>query len=174
VLAATRQFRRTEEFTFAFATALIATAVISALVPAIGVYQQIGLDPATLEHLNPRAYLDQLRDFGPVRDGTLRHLDLFGLAGIVTFPSFHATSAVLYAWAFWPVRWMRPIALLANGAMLASTPVDGAHYFIDVVAGIAVAILAVVAARWMSRLLDRREAAVMPSAAVGGAAMPAE
>ena len=32
------------------------------LVPAIGVYQQIGLDPATLKHLDPRAYLDQLRD----------------------------------------------------------------------------------------------------------------
>jgi hypothetical protein len=174
VLAAGRHYRRTEELTFAFATALIATTIISALVPAIGAYQQVGLDPATLENLNPRAYLDQLRDLGPVRDGTLRHLDLFGLAGIVTFPSFHATSAVLYAWAFWPVRWMRPLALLANGAMLASTPVDGGHYFIDLVAGIAIAILAVIAARRMGLLLERRAAADVPTAAVAGAAMPAE
>ena len=167
VLAAGRHYLRTEEFTFAFATALMVTTVISALVPAIGVYQQIGLDPATLENLSPRAYLEQVRDFGPVRDGVLRHLNLFGLAGIVTFPSFHAASAVLYAWAFWPVRWMRPIALLANGVMLASTPIDGGHYFIDVIAGIAIAVVAIVAARRMGRLIDRRANVDLPTAAVG-------
>jgi PAP2 superfamily len=47
VLAAAHRYRRVEEFTLAFALALIATTLISALVPAIGVYQQIGLDPAT-------------------------------------------------------------------------------------------------------------------------------
>ena len=101
----------------------------------------------TFANIDPRAYLAQQRDLGPVRDGVLRELDLLNLAGIVTFPSFHACSAVLYAWALWPVWWMRPVALLANGAMLASTPVDGGHYFIDLFAGIAVAVLAIVAAR---------------------------
>src|SRR5262249_49472972 len=113
VLAAAHHYRRIGEFTFAFALALVVTTFLSALVPAYGVYQQIGLDPATLTNLDPRASLDTVRDLAPVRAGTLRHLDLFALAGIVTFPSFHATSAVLYAWAFWPVRWMRPIALVA-------------------------------------------------------------
>jgi PAP2 superfamily len=176
VLAAAHRYRRIEEFTFAFALALVATTVISALVPAIGVYQEIGLDPATLENLDPRAYLDQVRDLGPVREGTLRHLDLFALAGIVTFPSFHATSAVLYAWAFWPVRWMRPIALIANGAMLASTPIDGGHYFIDLIAGIVVAVAAIAAARRLSRLLVGREPATTaaPSMAGAPAAAPAE
>ena len=151
VLAAAHRYRRIQEFTFAFALALIVTTIVSALVPAIGVYQEIGLDPATLASLDPRAYLDQVRDLAPVRDGTLRHLDLFGLAGIVTFPSFHATSAMLYAWALWPVRWIRPIAIVANVAMLASTPIDGGHYFIDLAAGIAIAVLAVMAARAVSR-----------------------
>ena len=151
VLAAVHRYHRLVEFTLAFALALIATTIVSALVPAIGVYQQIGLDPATLANLDPRAYLDQVRDLGPVRDGTLRHLDLFGLAGIVTFPSFHAASAALYAWALWPVRWFRPVAIVANGAMLASTPIDGGHYFIDLAAGLAVALLALWAARAMSR-----------------------
>ena len=164
LLAAAHRYHRLQEFTFAFGAALIATTVVSALVPALGVYQQIGLDPATLSSLDPRAYLDQVRDLGPVRDGTLRNLDLFALAGIVTFPSFHATSAVLYAWALWPVRWFRPIAVLANGAMLASTPIDGGHYFIDLVAGIAVAILAVMAARAVSRRIARRRRARAPVA----------
>src|SRR5216683_7798675 len=34
-------------------------------VPAIGVYQEIGLDPSPLQNLNPQAYLAQLRDLAP-------------------------------------------------------------------------------------------------------------
>jgi PAP2 superfamily len=174
VLAAAHRYRRIEEFTFAFAFSLIVTTVLSMLVPAYGVYQQIGLDPATLVNLDPRAYLDTVRDLGPVREGTLRHLDLFGLAGIVTFPSFHATSAVLYAWAFWPVRWIRPIALIANGAMLASTPIDGGHYFIDLIAGVAIAVLAIAAARWLSTRVVWTEPAAATPMVSAAAATPAE
>jgi PAP2 superfamily protein len=175
LLAAIHRYRRIEEFTFAFALALVATTVISGLVPAIGMYQQIGLDPAALSNIEPRAYLDQLRDFAPVRDGALRHLNLFALAGIVTFPSFHAASAILYAWALWPVRWMRPIALLANGAMLASTPIDGGHYFIDLIAGVAVAVLAILAARWVCLWVLLRPPAFLAGAKYGTVtAVPAE
>jgi hypothetical protein len=156
VLAAAHRYGRIPEFTLAFLLALIITTVISGLVPAIGVYQEIGLDPIAMTNLNPGAYLQQLRDLPPVRDGTLRSLDLLGLAGIVTFPSFHAASAVLYAWAFWPVVWARPIALLANGMMMAATPIDGGHYFIDLIAGIAVAVPAIMAARWMSERIAER------------------
>src|SRR5438477_606660 len=125
----------------------------TARAPAVGVYQQIGLDPTTLTSLDPRAYLDQVRDLAPVREGTLRHLDLFSLAGIVTFPSFHAASALLYAWALWPVRWIRPVAIIANAAMLASTPIDGGHYFVDLIAGAAIAAASIAAARWSGRVL---------------------
>ena len=88
VLAANRRYQRIEEFTFAFGVALAATTIISALVPAIGVYHEIGLDPASLKNINPGAYLDQLRDLPPTREGVLRHLELLGLGGIVTFPVF--------------------------------------------------------------------------------------
>jgi hypothetical protein len=162
VLAAKGRFARIEEFTFAFGLALIATTILSALVPAIGVYQQIGLDPGSVKNLNVQAYLDQLRDLPPTRDGALRHLHLLGLGGIVTFPSFHAASAVLYAWALWPVRWMRPIAVLAFGAMLAATPINGGHYFIDIAAGIGVAILAIAAAHRVGLSVVRRGAVVAP------------
>jgi hypothetical protein len=151
LLAGVYLFRRLQEFIFAFAIALIITTAISTFVPAIGVFQQIGLDVAAFANIQPQAYLDQMRDLGPVRNGILRQLDLLNLAGIVTFPSFHACSAVLYAWALWPVWWARPFAILANGAMLAATPVDGGHYFIDVFAGVAVAVLAITAARAVGR-----------------------
>jgi hypothetical protein len=169
-LAAKGRYQRIEEFTFAFGLALVATTIISALVPAIGVYQQIGLDPASVQHLDPQAYLDQLRDLTPTREGALRHLDLLGLGGIVTFPSFHAASCVLYAWALWPVRWLRPIAVLAFGAMLAATPINGGHYLIDIIAGVAIAGFAIVAAVAAGRAVARRNfdraAAVLIPAAV--------
>jgi PAP2 superfamily len=155
VLAMTGRYRRLQEFTLAFSLALILTTVISAMVPAIGVFQQLGLTAADYPNLHPRAYLDQVRDLPLVRDGSLRHLNLFELTGIVTFPSFHAASAALYAWAFWPVWWARPIGILANALMLAGTPIDGGHYFIDLIGGIAVTVLAILAARAASRALDR-------------------
>jgi hypothetical protein len=173
VLAAKRDYRRIEEFTFAFGAALVVTTVLSALVPAIGVYQQIGLDPAALKHIDPRAYLDQLRDLPPTRAGLLRHLELLGLGGIVTFPSFHAASAVLYAWALWPVRWFRPIALAVNGLMLAATPINGGHYFVDIFAGIAIAAAAIIAARYAGRLIARRRLSFALPAPVP-VAVPAE
>jgi hypothetical protein len=158
-LAAKHRYQRIEEFTFAFAAALALTTLISALIPAIGVYQEIGLDPGTLKSIDPGAYLDQLRDLPPTRDGVLRHLDLLGLGGIVTFPSFHAASAVLYAWALWPVRWLRPLTLLANGAMLAATPLNGGHYFIDVIAGVIIAAVTIIAARRIGWMVARRQPA---------------
>jgi len=155
-LALVGRFDRLQQFTFAFGLALVVTTIASAFVPAIGVFHYLGLDPADFRHLNPLGYLDELRALPPVRDGSHRSLDLFGLTGLVTFPSFHATSALLYTWAFWPARWMRPVAILANGLMLASTPIDGGHYFIDVFAGIAVALIAIAAAHAASRVLQRR------------------
>jgi membrane-associated phospholipid phosphatase len=155
VLAAAGRYVRLQEFVLAFALALAATTVISAFVPAIGVFHQLGLDPAQYENLQPGGYLEQLRELPLVRDGSRRLLDLLGLAGVVTFPSFHAASALIYGWALWPVRLMRPLAVAANAMMLASTPIDGGHYFIDIVAGLAVAALAIVAARRVSRAVAR-------------------
>jgi PAP2 superfamily protein len=163
VLAAVYRFGRLQEFVFAFSIALIVTTVISIFVPATGAYQHIGLDPATLANIDLRAYTDFLRDFVPVRDGTMRTLDLLNLSGIVYFPSFHAGSAILYTWALWPVRWIRPFAVLANVAMIAATPVDGAHYFIDVIAGIALAALSIVVAKALGRRLGARDVVARPS-----------
>jgi membrane-associated phospholipid phosphatase len=158
VLAAGQQYRRLQEYTLAFALALMVTTVISTLVPALGVFQQLGLAITDFANINPLAYVPPLRDLPAVRDGTLRELHIEALTGIITFPSFHAASAILYGWALWRSRWFRPIALVANAMMLAATPVVGGHYLIDVVAGIVVAALAIAAACGISRHRDARVA----------------
>ena len=158
VLAAKRRYRRIEEFTFAFGVALAATTIISALVPAIGVYQQIGLDPGTLKNINPRSLsrpvarsaADARGRAAPSRTArSRRHRDLSELpCGVRRAVCLGAVAG----------RWIRPIALLVNGAMLAATPLNGGHYFIDVIAGVAIAVLAIVAARRVGQIIAQRPA----------------
>ncbi len=152
-----RKYRRLQEFTLALALSLIVTTAISAVLPAIGIYDEQMLTASDAPFRSP-AYLMQLRDVPLIRDGSLRELDLMNLAGIVAFPSFHATSAVLFLWAMWSVWWLRPVAAVTMGAMLFVTPFVGGHYFIDVIAGIAVAVGAIVAARQIGRRILSRAA----------------
>lgn len=155
VLAATRRFARLQQFVTALMLALMITILISIFVPAIGCYQLLGLMPADVPNVNVTAFLLGQHDIPAVRDGSLRHLELLKLAGIVTFPSFHTASAVLFAWAFAPVRFFGPMALVTNALMIASTPVVGGHYLIDVVAGAGLAICAIAAAQWLFARLAR-------------------
>jgi membrane-associated phospholipid phosphatase len=160
-------YRRTAEFVCAFLLALIATTLITALVPAIGVYGEMGLVAADFPNIVPQGYYDTLRDAPLLRDGSLRTLDLWHLAGVVTFPSFHAAAAVLYAWAMWPMRLLRLPNLLCNGAMLAATPIGGGHYLVDVIAGVAVAAASIWIAGRMASKLAKAERAALARRPVG-------
>ncbi len=131
---------RLQQFILALNLALAVTIVISMFIPAIGTYYGLGLSPTERFPLIDSAnYTAQLHDIIALRDGSLRHLELFRLAGIVSFPSFHTASAALYVWAVWPVRGFRWVAIGINTWMIAATPVIGAHYIIDIVGGAIVA-----------------------------------
>jgi len=140
ILAMTLRLIRLQQFILALNIALAVTIVISVFVPAIGTYYGLNLSPAErFPLINSSFYTAQLRDILSLRDGSLRQLELFKLAGIVSFPSFHAASAVLYMWALWPVRGFRSATIGINALMIAATPVIGAHYVIDVIGGVALA-----------------------------------
>ncbi|EIG58907.1 MULTISPECIES: phosphatase PAP2 family protein [unclassified Bradyrhizobium] len=148
VLALTARYMRLQLFMLAMSLALAVTIAISAVVPAIGTYWGLQLSAAHFPEINTAVYAGQLRDILALRDGSLHELRLFFLAGIVSFPSFHAASAVLYMWALWPVRGLGGIAAALNLLMIAATPVIGAHYIIDVAGGIAVAAASIWAAKF--------------------------
>lgn len=165
----TGRYWRLQVFALAFALALIATTIVSIFVPAIGTYDVLHVHPDP-DVFTPGGYLEQLRVLPLVRDGSLRELSFRSLAGLITFPSFHAASAVLYLWALWPVRWLGPVAAAVNVMMLLATPIVGGHYFVDIFAGIAVAIAAIATAK----LLADRLAGKTLAPAFAGAALPAE
>lgn len=165
VLVLAARYARLQLFVLAMSVALAVAIAISVFVPAIGTYYGLQLPPARYPNIDTSVYAGQLRDILALRDGTLRELGLFKLAGIVSFPSFHAASAVLYMWALWPVRAVGGIAATINILMIAATPVIGAHYLIDLVGGILLAVASILAAtsylKWLKRT-QRTSAASAP------------
>ena len=72
--------------------------------------------------------------------------------GLVAFPSFHTTAGILFTWALWTSPRLRWPAVMVNGLMLVSVPVIGAHYLIDLIAGVIVAWIGIAGA---GRLMKR-------------------
>jgi membrane-associated phospholipid phosphatase len=156
ILTMTLRFVRLQLFITALCFGLVVTIAISSLAPAIGTLYGLHLTPESFTSLNTTIYSAQLRDIVALRNGTLRHLELFQLAGIVSFPSFHAASAIFYMWALWPVRGFASLSIVTNTLMIVATPVVGAHYMIDVIGGILLAAGSI--------LLAERYGAVMAAA----------
>ena len=130
-LGFTARADRLDEFMRLFIAATLLTVLISGLLPAAGAWKHFAFTPspdlATLSH------------FEPLRDGSLRHIPLEQMQGIISIPSLHTAMAVLLAWAMRGIRVLGPLFALLNLAMVASTPIDGGHYLVDVIAGAALA-----------------------------------
>ncbi|RXH16576.1 phosphatase PAP2 family protein [Bradyrhizobium guangzhouense] len=159
VLGLTGQYIRLQQFVMASTLALCVVIVVSSLLPAIGTYFQYGL-PSDTELFKANGYGGQARDIPMLRDGTLRTLDLGKLGGILTFPSFHAATALLSIWSLWSIWWLRPAMLMLNAGMLVATPLVGGHYFVDVIAGLSVAALTIQASKGLTAVVVANPPAV--------------
>jgi membrane-associated phospholipid phosphatase len=77
-----------------------------------------------------------------LRAGTWTTLHFGHLPGIISMPSMHAALAVLTTLACWHLRAIRwPLAFI-NAAMVIATVSEGGHYLVDVIAGVAIAVVA--------------------------------
>jgi hypothetical protein len=71
-------------------------------------------------------------------------ISLDDLNGIVTFPSYHTESACLFIWGCWRLAYLRWPVIAFNLTLIAATPIDGFHYGVDVLAGVAIAVATIV------------------------------
>lgn len=163
---------RLQHFVMSLSIALVLTIVISSLIPAVGTYYGLGISPVEMFPLiDSSNYAMQLRDIVALRDGSLRQLDLYKLVGIVSFPSFHTASAILYIWALWPIRSLRWVTITVNIWMIASTPVVGAHYMIDIIGGIGIAVGSILLATRLAQFVISGGASAVGGKLAAGAAL---
>ncbi|MBN8963950.1 MAG: phosphatase PAP2 family protein [Rhizobiales bacterium] len=140
------QIPRLQTFILAVGIALIMTSAVAAFVPAQSAVVYVDVTPEVFTKL-PIDMQGHLPTVEALRAGSLNAIHLDDLKGLITFPSFHTAGGILLAWALWRVPFIRWPALVLNAALIASTPIDGAHYVIDVIGGAAVATAALLIAR---------------------------
>lgn len=68
------------------------------------------------------------------------------LRGLIAFPSYHGVLALLLIWFARPVRWLFWPYLIINAIVLISTPVQGGHHLVDVLAALPVTALSLLLA----------------------------
>jgi hypothetical protein len=94
------------------------------------------------------------QQFAALRAGTMHVLGLYNTEGLIQLPSFHTVLAIMLAYNFRHHRWLFTAAIVLDTLIILSCPTEGSHYFVDLIAGAAVAAVAIVAARGWERWLD--------------------
>ena len=127
--------RRNAELLANVTLALLLTTAVFLLFPTLG--PSVGM---------PALYDAYIEDLVGLRSGHLPPIDVMLLKGVIAFPSFHAVLAVLFTYAHRRSAFFVPMASL-NAVMLVSIPSEGGHYLVDVIGGVGVAIVAILALR---------------------------
>lgn len=134
-----------------------AASAISVWFPALGAHVTYGIASQTLSSVNVHFGYAFLNEFHAVRDQATFVLSVATAQGILTFPSLHTAVAILCAAATSNHVLLRYPVLVLNVLMVVSTLTHGGHYLIDVLAGMVLALLALltVAAIQRSTLIGR-------------------
>ena len=153
-LGLTGRHARLEEFMLLFIAATLLTIAVSGLFPAAGAWKFYA-DAGPFD-------LSSLSHFERLRDGRLRDIALDHMQGLISIPSLHAAMAVLLVHAVRGTRIVLPVFAGLDLAMLASTPIDGGHYLVDVLAGGALALALI----WLVRERRTHRAAALHAAPI--------
>lgn len=137
-LALTGRVAELRAFMLSFMIMTLAVIALSTPWPAQGpwvVHHLVGKDG-----LMPPASAGAWPVMAGLRDGTVRTLMAAGADGVVTFPSLHTALAITVTAALWPIPVARWLIVPVNVLMMASIPIEGSHYLVDMLSGTAVAL----------------------------------
>jgi membrane-associated phospholipid phosphatase len=167
VLAASGQLVRLNHFLALFTATALITIVTSIAFPSAGAFVFYNPPADLRDVVGHDAGIWHLEHFQAIRSGTMRTLDTGAIEGLITFPSFHTALAVITTWAFWRTRYLSIAALVLSAVVIASTVPVGGHYFVDIFAGAAIAILCIGLMVWLplsehfTRMLRRTRTALL-------------
>lgn len=147
LLFLTGRFVRLQQFCFIVLVGALVSSALAAIFPAVGGYAYFDFDLLSLDDsVKPAAGLIHMADYTALRNGTFNYVTL-AFQGLITFPSYHTSFGIFLVYAFWPLVWLRLPVLLLNIILVFSVPVDGGHWLIDAIGGIAIAFLIIALAR---------------------------
>lgn len=125
-----------EVFLQRFMLSALLTAALFCIYPAAGPFEAFGFERTGAQDR-------YIAHFEGLRAGEMRTLSLNDAEGLITFPSFHATWAILLALACAHRRLLFTVVALLNTLVVISTLTTGWHYLADVIAGMLVALVAI-------------------------------
>ena len=143
VLLAVHGATRARDFILMFFVGGIATCATGWLLPALGPMTQYGFDPAEFTHIRLEHGSWAVEPLTKVREGTAQALSLNDMPGLTSVPSFHTAMGLICIYCCRGHKLLFIVALAINGLMFAATPIFGAHYIIDLIAGAFLAAFAI-------------------------------
>lgn len=137
-----RQELRAWRFVTVGALAALMVVVVYPFMPAEGPAVFYGMIPADLPvyGLFPWEFGPKL---GMIRDGQIKTITVEWIFAMVSLPSYHAVSALVFSWAMWPSRWLRWPFVLHNLGVAVTSIYVGIHYLVDILAGLVVGVGAI-------------------------------
>jgi membrane-associated phospholipid phosphatase len=154
LLCLARQNERLYRFFAAYMLLTLLANAIYAFTPAYSAYHHFGIKAADLPFVDSAAAFQFLKHFEALRSGTFGTLVFPDVAGMMTFPSIHAATGLLCAWAVWRVPVAKVAFLVLNLFMAVSAITHGSHYLIDIIVGLSLVGLVVWLTTPLARLLD--------------------
>jgi membrane-associated phospholipid phosphatase len=130
---------RGRELILLFLASAILCSSLGALFPAIAAAAYFPIPEGSFRWIDPSAGSYHLDMLASLRSDPAHSFALNALPGLVTFPSFHTAMGVLGIYCARGVPLLLGPSVAVNTVMIASTPVFGSHYGVDVLAGAAAA-----------------------------------
>lgn len=143
--------KRAREFTLLFLLTAIGASALGMFFPAEAAMTHYAPDLSQFRSISGRTGTYHIALLHELRGNPAHVFLLDKMPGLTTFPSFHTAMGLLGIWcARGHVKLFVPV-LAVNALMIASTPVLGSHYLIDLIGGLLLTVGAILLLRWTER-----------------------
>jgi membrane-associated phospholipid phosphatase len=139
-----------DNFLAVLAVSSLLTGLVVAFVPAEGAYAFYMPPPEMFTSFSPKAGMWHHDVLMSLRTSPAPVLEFAKAEGLVTFPSFHTTLAIITTYAVRGVRYVFAPVCALNAVVIVATLPEGGHHLIDLPAGALIAVVAIVVARAVS------------------------